>query len=275
MSKESSASQLTVPEPLVFDQALWRRRSVKDILARYLVGAGGIGVIGSIILIFLFLFMVVFPLFKGAAMQAVTNYPLSNVAEDETLLYSIEEQAEIAMRLNNKGVVSFFYVDTGELVKVIELVENHDVSISSWAHHDVEKNIVALGLSNGRVLIFRHEYSSKYKNDKRTIEPSISYPLGQQPIDLEIGEQVLKSLAISENEDGLTLFVHTESGPRLVNYEKLSSFLDEDEVTLELTSQVHLPYVDSPIKALISPERDWLYLLNQKGAIAYYDIRTK
>ena len=66
-----------------------------------------------------------------------------------------------------------------------------------------------------------------------------------------------------------------ESGPRLVNFEKASSFLDEDEATLELTSQVQLPYVDTPIKALISPERDWLYLLNEEGALAYYDIRSK
>ena len=38
---------------------------------------------------------------------------------------------------------------------------------------------------------------------------AISFPLGEEPIDLEIGEQTLNSLAISENEDGLTLFVHT------------------------------------------------------------------
>ena len=275
MSEESSSSQLSVPEPLVFDQALWRRRSIKDIFARYLVGAGGIAVIGSIILIFLFLFMVVLPLFKGAAMHEVTNYSLSKVAADETLLYSIEEQAEIAMRLNNKGVVNFFYVDNGELIESKELVANSDVHISSWAHLDAEINIVALGLSTGKVLIFQHEYSSKYKDDIRTIIPSITFPLGEEPIDLEIGEQALKSLAISENEDGLTLFVHTESGPHLVNFEKASSFLDEDEVTLELTSQVQLPYVDTPIKALLSPERDWLYLLNTEGAIAYYDIRSK
>ena len=86
MSKESNSSQLSVPEPLVFDHALWRRRSIKDIFARYLVGAGGIAVIGSIILIFLFLFMVVLPLFKGAAMHEVTNYSLSDVTADQTLL---------------------------------------------------------------------------------------------------------------------------------------------------------------------------------------------
>ena len=275
MFQKSNSSQLSVPEPLVFDQALWRRRSIKDIFARYLVGAGGIAVIASIILIFLFLFMVVFPLFKGAAMHEVTNYSLSKIGADETLLYSIEEQAEISMRLNNKGMVSFFYVDNGELIESKELIANSDVHISSWAYLDVEKNIVALGLNTGRVLIFQHEYSSKYKDGKRTIIPSINFPLGEEPIDLEIGEQALLSLAISENEDGLTLFVQTESGPRLVNFEKTSSFLDEDEVTFELTSQVKLPYVDSPIKTLISPERDWLYLLNAEGAIAYYDIRSK
>jgi len=275
MSKESNSSQLSVPEPLVFDHALWRRRSIKDIFARYLVGAGGIAVIGSIILIFLFLFMVVLPLFKGAAMHEVTNYSLSDVAADQTLLYSIEEQAEIAMRLNNKGVVDFFYVDSGRLIESTELIVDSDVHISSWAHLDVEKNIVALGLDTGQVLVFQHEYAPNYKDGKRTIVPTIGFPLGEGPIDLEIGKQAITSLAISENEDGLTLFVHTESGSRLVNFEKTSSFLDEDEVSLELTSQVQLPYVDTPIKALLAPERDWLYLLKAEGAIAYYDIRSK
>ena len=275
MSVDSDSSELSVPKPLEFDHALWRRRSIKDIFARYLVGAGGIAVIASIILIFLFLFAVVFPLFKSATMHEVTTYSLSKVGANESLLYSIEEQAEIAMRLDSKGIVSFFYVDTGELIESKELIDADNIQVTSWTHLDSEKNIVALGLSSGEVLVFRHEYSARYHDDKRTIIPTITYPLGELAIDLGIGKQKLKSLAISENEDGLTVFAHTESGPRLVNFEKHSSFLDEDEVSLELTSQVRLPYVDQPIKALLSPERQWLYLLNATGAIAYYDIRTK
>ena len=275
MSVDSDSSELSVPKPLEFDHALWRRRSIRDIFARYLVGAGGIAVIASIILIFLFLFAVVFPLFKGASLHEVSSYPLNNVGENETLLYSIEEQAEIATRLDSKGTVSFFYIDSGKLIDSKQLINSNDVHVSSWAHLNKEKNIVALGLSNGRVLVFRHEYKATYKNEKRTIIPSISYPLGESSIDLEIGKQNLTSLAISENEDGLTIFTNTESGPRLINYEKTSSFLDEDEVTLELTSQVRLPYIDTPTKALISPERQWLYLINAKGTIAFYDIRSK
>ena len=275
MSAESGSSKLTVPKPLEFDHALWRRRSIKDIFARYFVGAGGIAVIASIILIFLFLFAVVFPLFKSADMHKVTTYPLNNVDEADTLLYSIEEQAEIAMRLDSQGVVNFFYVDSGDLILSKRLINSEKMQISSWAHLDKEKNIIALGLNDGHVLIFRHEYKSKYTNEQRSIIPGISYPLGEDPINLEIGKQNLTSLAISENEDGLTIFTHTESGPRLINFEKISSFLDEDEFTLELTSQVRLPYVDVPTKALISPEREWLYLINAKGTIAFYDIRSK
>ena len=73
MSEESGSIQLVDPKPLVFDHTLWRRRSVKDFLARLLVGAGGIAVIASIILIFLFLFAVVFPLFKGTSLNKITN----------------------------------------------------------------------------------------------------------------------------------------------------------------------------------------------------------
>ena len=274
MPEESVSSQLSVPKPLVFNQALWRRRSVKDFIARYLVGAGGIAVIASIILIFLFLFVVVFPLFKGAELNEVTSYKIDKDGS-ETFLYSIEEQAEIAMRLDEKGVVQFFYLSDGKLVESKDLLAEIDAHVTSWAHIDYERNIIGLGLSNGQVVIFRHEYALKYNGNRRTIIPKITYPYKKEPLDLEIGQQTLSNLAISDNENGITVFAHTESGPRLINFEKESSFLDEDEITLQLTSQVRLPYPGAPIRALISPERQWLYLLNEKGMIAFYDIRKK
>jgi phosphate transport system permease protein len=275
MSEESGNSQLSVPEPLVFDHVLWRRRSIRDLLARYLVGAGGIAVIGSIILIFLFLFMVVFPLFKGASMHQVATYKLNNIDNTETLLYSIEEQAEIAMRLDNNGMVNFFNVDNGEKIQSENLLDGNTGKIISWTHVDPEKNIVGLGLDNGQAIIFKHEYVAKYDKNTRTIVPSITYPYGKAPLDLQIGQQALSNIAISGNDSGLTFFVETESGPRLINFIKESSFLDEDEVSFELSNQVILPYADKPIKVLLSPERQWLYLLNSQGAISYYDIRKK
>ncbi len=275
MSEESGKSQLSVPEPLLFDHKLWRRRSIRDVVARYLVGAGGIAVIGSIILIFLFLFAVVFPLFKGASLHEVTTYKLSETDSSASLMYSIEEQAEIAMRLNDVGVVQFFSLADGTILASTNLLANSEAKVISWTHVDPEKNIIGLGLDDGKAIIFRHEYFSKYVEDKRTIIPSITYPYGEAPIDLQIGSQAISNIAISGNEDGLTFFGQTESGPRLVNFTIESSFLDEDEFSLELTSQVILPYSDKTLKALISPERQWLYLLNEEGAIAYYDIRNK
>ena len=275
MSEETGTTQLSVPQQLLFDQALWRKRSIKDFIARYLVSAGGFAAIGSIVLIFVFLFSVVFPMFKGAKLHELTSYPLSNTGTDKTLLYSIEEQAEIAMRLNDKGVVGFFNVDTGDLIEKIDLLANSNATVSSWAHVNKDKKIIGLGLDNGSILIFTHKYRLVYEKERRIIVPRVVYPYGENSIDLQIGDQEISNFAVGENENGLTFFTYTESGPRLINLEKQSSFLDEDEVTLELTSQVFLPYTQTPDKALITPEREWLYLLNKEGVISFFDIRSK
>lgn len=277
MSPESDRSQFAaVPKSLLFDHALWRRRSIRDFLARYLVGAGGIAVIFSVVLIFLFLFMVVLPLFKGAQLHRVASYPLDDADTGDTLLYAIEEQAEIAMRLDSEGVVRFFDVNNGGMVESYPLlVDGSSARISSWTYVSEERNFIGLGLDNGQVLIFGQEYSLRYHDDRRTIVPRITYPYGNNAIDLNIGAQKILNLAVGDNENGVTFFVHTKEGVRLVNFEKQSLFLDEDEVTLELTSQVRLPYADTPNKALLSPQREWLYVLNEKGVISFYDIRNK
>ncbi len=276
MSPESDRSQFTaVPQPFLFDRALWRRRSIRDFSARYLVGAGGIAVIISIILIFLFLFMMVLPLFKGAQLHRVASYPLSDVYAGDTLLYAIEEQAETAMRLGSDGVVRFFDVDSGGVTENYPLLAAGSARVSSWAHVNEERSFIGLGLDNGQVLIFGHEYSLRYHDDRRTIVPRIVYPYGDNTVELGNGAQKILNLAVGDDEDGITFFVSTEDGVRLINFEKRSSFLDEDEITLELTDQVSLSYPDTPIKALISLQREWLYVLNEEGVISFYDIRDK
>lgn len=274
MPQDTSSTKSLIPESLEFNRRLWKRRSVRDFLARYMVGAGGIAVIGSIILIFVFLFAVVFPLFKGAALHPVTRYSLPDAAVGDTLLYSTEEQAEISMRLDTSGIVHFFYADTGTTVQKFDLLAGLNAKISSWKHVNTERNILALGLDTGQILIFRHSYILRYADERRTIIPQISFPYGDAPIDLGIGRQAVTHFAVGDNEDGLTIFAYTQGGPSLVDYEKISSFLNEDEAVLELASQVSLPYVGEPVGVLLSPERQWLYLLNDEGVISFYDIRS-
>lgn len=274
MSLESGSTKRVVPQPLEFNKPLWHRRSIRDFLARYMVGAGGIAVIGSIILIFIFLFAVVFPLFKGAQLHPVSSYTLPEASAAPALLYSTEEQAEIAMRLDANGRVHFFYVDTGTTVQKINLLAHLNTKVRNWAHVNPDRNMIGLGLDSGKILVFRHSYALKYADGRRTIIPHITFPYGEAPIDLGIGNQEVTHFAAGDNEEGLTIFVYTKDGPSLIGYEKVSSFLNEDEMTLELASRVRLPYFDTPVQALLSPERQWLYLLNQEGVISLYDIRS-
>ena len=274
MPQDKSSTKPLSPETLEFNRLLWKRRSVRDHLARYAVGAGGIAVIGSIILIFVFLFAVVFPLFRGAALYPVSTYSLPDAAAGDTLLYTTEEQAEVSMRLDSHGIAHFFFTDTGTTVQKFDLLAGLNAKISSWKHVDTERNILALGLDTGQILIFRHSYILKYADDRRTIIPRISFPYGEQPIGLGVSNQPITHFAVGDNEDGLTVFAYTQEGSSLIDYEKVSSFLNEDETDLELASQAHLPYVGEPTGVLLSPERQWLYLLNDEGVISLYDIRA-
>ena len=274
MSVTSGNTNQSVPKNLEFDRTLWRRRALKDIFARYFIGAGGIAVIGSIILIFMFLFSIVFPLFKEASLYEETSYKLEET-NHETLIYSIEEQAEIGMRLDMSGAVNFFNVDTGRSISKINLLQDSQKNITSWAHIDKEQNIIGLGLSDGKVLIFRHQYLSKYSRGDRTITPNITFPYGVDALDLEIGTTDLNNIAISDNDEGITIFAVTSTGPYLFNFEKKSSFLEEDEFEIIFSNKVKIPFEETPIRALISSEREWLYLLDYQGVISHYDINDK
>ena len=77
----------------------------------------------------------------------------------------------------------------------------------------------------GKVLVFRHEYQLRYNDGKRTIIPAITYPYGEEPLDLALNNQAIHRLAAAENEDALTFFVVTDQGPRLASFTKQTSFL--------------------------------------------------
>ena len=148
---------------------LMRWRMLKDHAARHAVGIGGISVIVAIILIFVYLLYVVIPMFEGAEIQEVATYTLP--AQDEALYYAMEEQAEVGMQVGKNGKVLFFKTETGLSIKEVVLPIPAGVSVTSLAEADPASGILAVGLSNGQALVFRHAYRITYPNDQRLITP--------------------------------------------------------------------------------------------------------
>ncbi|MGH8453655.1 MAG: phosphate ABC transporter permease, partial [Nevskiales bacterium] len=96
--------------------SLRRWRYLKDRLARYGVAIGGIGVIAALVLIFVYLLYIVLPVFEPAKIEASASYDLPG-GQSPSLYLSLEEQAEVGMRITADGRVVFFKTAEGSVTQ--------------------------------------------------------------------------------------------------------------------------------------------------------------
>ncbi|MCL6414326.1 ABC transporter permease subunit [Aestuariirhabdus sp. Z084] len=252
-----------------------RLRAVKDRVARWAVGVGGIGVIIAILLIFLYLLYEVMPLFKGAEMEPVTRYavPVAEAGAD-TLYLAMEEQSELALRLDSSGNVVFFGAQDGEVRSQLRLPIPQGATITALAEADPNTQEVAAGLSNGQVILFKHNYRVSYPNDVRLIEPQIEYPFGEEPITLAASGADIEQLALRDSEDSMILAASAADGVHVALYSKEVDFLSE-EVTLERMDLELPPLPGEVSRVLIDPEQRWIFAALGDNRIAVLDIRNR
>ncbi|HEX5841609.1 MAG TPA: phosphate ABC transporter permease, partial [Pseudomonas sp.] len=252
-----------------------RIRALKDRFARWAVSVGGLAVLGAITLIFFYLAYVVLPMFQGASLDSSKPMQAAWLKEAGTpLLLTLEEQNQMAMRLDQNGQVQFFDAKKMHPLSSVQLPIPADVQIASVGQDQPGSNRVALGLSNGQVLVFQHVYKITYPNDVKTIAPSIEYPFGEAPIELDAQGRALDHVGLSLNSG--TLMLAASTGTEL---HVLSLGREENMMTGEVTlseERVALPQIAEPIKALIiDPRHLWLYVVNGRATADVFDMRSK
>src|SRR6185295_17127169 len=84
-----------------------RWRHFKDGLVRRTVGIGGIAVLGSLLLIFVYLLLEVLPLFAPARAEPRAEFQVPG-ASGATLHLAVEEQSEVGLRVSDAGEATFF-----------------------------------------------------------------------------------------------------------------------------------------------------------------------
>ncbi|WP_426415612.1 ABC transporter permease subunit [Aestuariirhabdus sp. LZHN29] len=252
-----------------------RLRSIKDRLARWSVAVGGIGVIVAILLIFLYLLYEVLPLFKGAEIESVARYPAPvAVAGAETLYLAMEEQAELALRLEDSGQLVFFSTENGAERSRTTLPLPAGSKITALAEADPNSRELAVGLSSGEVILLKHSYKVSYPDDVRLIEPHIEYPYGEQPIRLVGSGAAIEQLALRDSEDSMMLAASAADGVHVALYTKEVDFLSE-EVTLERQNLELPPLAGRVERVLIDPEQRWIFAALDGSRLAVLDIRDR
>jgi phosphate transport system permease protein len=253
----------------VTQQRLGEWRRTKDRLTNVVITAGGMGVLVAILSIFFYLLYEVLPLFQSASISAVSSYQLSDPTSAKPLYLAMEEQAELAVQLDDDGQLLFFKAENGEEVERVHLPFSK--KISHFALNSEQQPLMALA-ANDEILLVKPSYSVSYPGDQRVITPFVEYPYGDRPKRLTAG--VIDSLAVRDSDEQLVIVTESKRALQGVRLLKEQDFLTEEIVLQE--EQIILPSIDIDVDwMLIGPNQRWLYLLNRESEYRVINLVTE
>ena len=252
-----------------------RWRLVKDKIVGQAVVAGGLSIIFAIVLIFFYLLYVVFPLLLPSHAEAVSRYDVPEAALGNTVFLSMEEQNEIGVRFTDTGNVVFFKVADGSVLRIDPLPIPDTTQVTSYTHGGVDKGVIAFGLSDGRALVVKHDYKVTYPGGKRSIAPSIGYPLGQEPVVVDGSGHALVKIALNVGDKSSVLLAKTADNRLVLTSLSKKESLFDDEASWERSEAL----LDLPSEQidfmLVDKEQRNLYLATATGDLTVFDIADK
>ena len=258
-----------------------RWRLIKDSIARYGVVAGGLGVIVAIVLIFFYLLYVVFPLFLSASAEPVNLYEVPEKALGLTILLEMEELNQVAARFTDQGQVVFFETATGKTVSAQAVAIPEGAHIVSFAQGSpINEGAVIYGLSDGRAILVKHQYKVTYPDNVRVITPSLTYPLGEKPLELNSAGASLEKIAVRVSKDSTTVVAKAVDTLQGTSKIILTSFAIEqslfaDEASVTRTDSVLDISAAGITDILIDKEDRNLFLVGSDGQLSFFDINDK
>jgi phosphate transport system permease protein len=252
-------------------------RALKDKFASAGIAFGGISVIVAILLIFFYLLYEVAPLFESADIERWQENnqqvaPYSVPGEGKTLYLTMEEQAEIGLRITDSGQLVFFNTLNGDVIKQESINVPAGATVTSFAIASEYSGIFALGFSNGEAIVFKQSYKSTYPDGIRVITPEVVYPLGTAPI--SISEGPVEVLALNGSEDEWTI-VGGQRSKLTATDVTLSLNIITDEVSAE-TNTFALPNMNiSAKKLLLMPDRSWMMIASDGGKLGIVNMKAE
>lgn len=271
------------PSPLQMTSARMKMRRkmrhVYDKSANVGIAIGGVSVILAILLIFLYLFYEVIPLFEAARLDKVSEYQLETTDDSRSLHLAIEEQSEIGMRIGDNAEVLFFNVLDGAAITTIEIPLPAGASIDGFALDTEESGIFALGLDSGEAIVARYGYETSFTgaDNTRTLTPVIDYPFGESPFSL-FEQSTIAELAVRSNGDNLMLAGVNQNGSvNLINASKQTSLFaafdiggGESDIEIE---RIALDLLVQDVEQMfIGGDQRWLYFISSNGLIRTLDL---
>ena len=250
-------------------------RRFKDQFSRYGITAAGIAVVFSLGLIFFYLFSEVAPLFRGASIEIKKNVPATHYGQQESIAYmTLERYEELGTFIDAKGNIRFWDVNRQQARAQVSMAIPEAAQLVSVGKSIPSSGLVALGYSNGQVLVLKPSYALSYPNDQREITPGIAYPLESSPLLVDEQGAVLRLVALQEIHGGILLgAVTADERILLASFSSSQNFLTgETRVMQDVYSLPPLPSGERALFMQIDESGRHLVVASDQSKLYLFNI---
>ncbi|WP_337914309.1 ABC transporter permease subunit [Vibrio cholerae] len=224
-----------------------RARLVKDRVVRFAVTCGGVSVLGALVLIFIYLAMVVVPLFGDAKWRG--DIAIKTVSTTDPLLMTIGAYGENAFLMSNDGVGQFWSLRSAS----DQPIQTQSLGFTPvlWAQTPAAQGWFALVGQDNQVAVVHPQLSHSMTAQGREFTPSLERLA--LPEAFRLSEQPLQQFAFALTAEAL-IFATYDNAQQI-------QILRLDRATQQEISRLSLsvPFRDLS-QLLLTPDGKTLYL---------------
>ncbi|SDG66814.1 phosphate transport system permease protein [Vibrio xiamenensis] len=226
-----------------------RKRLIKDRLVRIAVSMGGVGVLGALLLIFIYLIIMVLPLFGDASLTP--SQAKRAISTSAPVAIGVDDYGENAFVISPQGEVQFWPL-TGVAstpLKTQQIPGSHDL----FSQTPAAQGWYGFASKQGDVQLFHPRLSSVIHQQSRQFSPSVEQLTPPQAMSMQVAGRTLEKFVFALNNGQLTF----------------AAWYDDQRVRLKWQDQsqdFHSFSFESPIallkQLLITPDGLTLYALS-------------
>lgn len=252
-----------------------KSRATKDAIFGAFMGIGGVSVIGAILLIFFYLAYVVLPLFGSAKLDFSTGYNIDE--RGKILATSIDEYSEIIFSAHDNGDLVFSSMQDKKeiLTESLQGKKTLNERITALSLSDPASRMMAIGTKNGSAYLVQTEYEITYPNDERMISPSLLYPVGKAPLEVDRSKSAILKISGQFSDGNGVIASLTDDNRLLITYVTAESSLFSDEVEI-FYKTIEVAKITVPVRFIeLSVNQRNLALLSADGVLSMYDVSSR
>ncbi|HCE2075082.1 TPA: ABC transporter permease subunit [Vibrio parahaemolyticus] len=227
-----------------------KKRLIKDRLVRLAVTSGGVGVLAALILIFVYLAMVIIPLFSDAEIKP--NHATRTTQVGMPLAISVDDYSQLAFVLTQSGEIQYLSMDAPDKPAIYtQQLATNPVSFSQSA-----PGLGWYGLvdDQGLAHIFKPEFNATLRENTRP--PEVVALSTDMNLTLTDAQDPVTQFVFSASTQTPTIVWQARSGKVKARWQEKSA-LGVAPTTIDFSFSAGF---DAPQQMLLTPDGETLYL---------------